>query len=97
MILTNLDDLRRLHDEARRYGPGSRQWIVFATAMLDSFPHLYDLAKRMNEDTSKIFSAAGSLLSRDDFWSSVEEAGWILPAEIDDLREAIQSYGQEGE
>jgi hypothetical protein len=44
----NFDDLKRLHDGARIAKVGSREWIEFATTMLDEFPAIYDKAKSMN-------------------------------------------------
>lgn len=47
---------------------------------------------RMDEARSvlKALMAMRALLTRDDFWGSVQKAGWILPAEIDDCREALE-------
>lgn len=44
----NFDDLKRLHDDARIAKVGSREWIGFATTMLDNFPEIYAKAKSMN-------------------------------------------------
>lgn len=46
--ITNLDQLKSLHGESRRRGTNSRAWIEFACTMMDSFPLLYETAKRMN-------------------------------------------------
>jgi len=43
------------------------------------------------EACAKIINVTEALISRNDFWESVVEAGWILPAEIDDVREALQA------
>ena len=90
--ITNLDELMRLHQEVLRFGLSSKQFLTFSTTMLDSFPALYETAKRMNETTGKVVTAANALLTRDDFWNGVQEAGYVLPAEIDNLREAIEPY-----
>lgn len=55
-VVTNFDDLKRLHAEARIRGAGSKAWIEFATVMMDSFPSLYDKAKAINARVSKIGS-----------------------------------------
>lgn len=52
--ITNFDTLRRLHDWARVAKVGSREWIEFATTMMDSFPELYDTAKGMNAEFSRM-------------------------------------------
>lgn len=46
--ITNFDRLKDIHAEARRCGTNSRAWIEFACTMMDSFPLLYETAKRMN-------------------------------------------------
>ncbi len=45
----NFDELKRKHDWARIAKVGSKEWIDFATTMLDAFPAIYDTAKRMNK------------------------------------------------
>ena len=45
----NLDDLRRLREEALSSGPGSGRWIRCAQALMDSFPAYYATAQAMNE------------------------------------------------
>lgn len=47
--VTNLDDLKRMHDWARIAKVGSKEWIDFATTMIDSFPALYATAQTMNK------------------------------------------------
>ena len=44
----NLDDLRRLREEAMAAGPGSGRWIKAAQALMDSFPGYYATAQAMN-------------------------------------------------
>lgn len=44
----NFDELKQLHDWARIAKPGSKDWLAFATTMLDAFPALYAAAKAMN-------------------------------------------------
>lgn len=44
----NLDDLRRLREEALSRGAGSGAWIKAATALMDAFPAIYETAKTMN-------------------------------------------------
>jgi hypothetical protein len=48
------DDLKRLHDWARIAKVGSREWIEFATTMMDSFPALYDNAKGVNAELARL-------------------------------------------
>ncbi len=48
-IVTNFDDLQRLHQAAVVGGAKSRAWLEFAITMMDSFPNLYRTAKGMNE------------------------------------------------
>lgn len=52
--ITNLDELKTLHSEARRRGASSREWIEFAIAMEDSFPAIYDKAKVMNAEFERL-------------------------------------------
>ena len=47
--VTNFDDLKRMHDLARIAKVGSKEWIDFATTMIDSFPSIYATAKAMNK------------------------------------------------
>lgn len=47
-IVTNFDELKRLHQEAMAGGVKSRAWIDFAITMMDSFPRIYDRAKAVN-------------------------------------------------
>ncbi|PHV02822.1 hypothetical protein [Iodobacter sp. BJB302] len=56
-VITNLDQLQRLHAKARVSKVGSKCWIDFSTAMLDSFPKLYETAKAMNQQQSAIKEA----------------------------------------
>lgn len=56
-MVTNLDELRRMREAALAKGAGSKAWIDFATAILDSFPHLYETARRMNEEADRMLSA----------------------------------------
>lgn len=58
-IITNFNQLRSLHEAARRGGANSRAWIEFAVTMFDSFPALYDVAKAMNEERDKQRKAEG--------------------------------------
>ena len=44
----NFDELKQLHDRARIANPGSKDWLAFATTLLDAFPALYATAKAMN-------------------------------------------------
>lgn len=52
--ITNFDTLKRLHDWARVAKVGSREWIEFATTMMDSFPELYVTAKGMNAELESL-------------------------------------------
>lgn len=45
----NLDDLRRLREEAMADGAGSGRWIKCAQALMDQFPAYYETAKAINE------------------------------------------------
>ena len=65
-VVTNFDELKRLHMWARTKGTGSKEWIEFATTMVDSFPALYDTAKAMNGETARLrkgLEAADQLMS----------------------------------
>ena len=44
----NLDDLRRLREEAMAAGAGSGKWIKAAQALMDAFPAYYATALSMN-------------------------------------------------
>ena len=55
-VVTNFDELKRLHNEARVRGASSKAWIEFASVMFDSFPALYDTAKAMNARFSEVRS-----------------------------------------
>lgn len=57
--ITNFDTLNALRVEAARTGAGSRGWIGFATAMFDSFPKLYETAKRMNAEAAELRGLRG--------------------------------------
>jgi hypothetical protein len=48
-IVTNFNELMRLHKEATAARPGSKAYFDFAATMFDSFPALYEKAKKMNE------------------------------------------------
>ena len=48
-IVTNFDELKRLHSAAIVGGAKSRAWIEFAITMVDSFPGIHAKAKAMNE------------------------------------------------
>lgn len=52
--ITNFYELKRLHDLARVAKVGSRDWIEFATTMMDSFPALYETAKGMNAEFARL-------------------------------------------
>ncbi|MFA7238707.1 MAG: hypothetical protein WC091_01235 [Sulfuricellaceae bacterium] len=58
----NLDDLKRLHGRARIAKAGARDWLEFATTMMDSFPALYETAKQLNAEMerAKATSAASA-------------------------------------
>ena len=60
--VTNLDDLKRMHDLARIAKPGSKEWIDFAATMIDSFPSLYKTAMAMNERMAKLEGAMANLI-----------------------------------
>lgn len=47
--ITNLDEIKRMHEWARVAKVGSKEWIEFASTMIDSFPALYETAKAMNK------------------------------------------------
>lgn len=52
--VTNLDELKRQHEWARIAKVGSRDWIEFSSTMIDSFPALYETAKRMNAEFEQL-------------------------------------------
>ena len=41
-------DMKILHENARITKAGSKDWILFATTMMDEFPRLFDTAKNMD-------------------------------------------------
>lgn len=52
--ITNFDELKRLHDWARVKKVGSREWIEFATTMMDTFPAIYETAKATNATIAEL-------------------------------------------
>ena len=60
----NFDELKRLHDEARRCGPNSGAWLKFAITMMDSFPALYQTAQGMNVRMSNLEGALRDLVAQ---------------------------------
>lgn len=46
----NLDDLRRLRDQAMAAGAGSGRWVKAAQALMDQFPQYYATAKALNAE-----------------------------------------------
>ena len=59
----NLDDLRRLRDEAMAAGTGSGRWIKAAQALMDAFPAYYATAKAMNERQVRTADAAQGVIA----------------------------------
>jgi hypothetical protein len=59
----NLDDLRRLRDEAMAAGPGSGRWIKAANRLMDAFPDYYATAKAMNERQVRTADAARGVIA----------------------------------
>lgn len=53
-IVTNFDDLKRMHQAAVVGGAKSKAWIEFAITMMDSFPAIYAKAKQVNEALSNL-------------------------------------------
>lgn len=53
-MVTNFDELKRMHQAAVVGGAKSKAWIDFAITMMDSFPALYAQAKRVNEALSNL-------------------------------------------
>lgn len=49
----NLDDLRRLREEALSVGPTHVRWFKAAVALMDGFPGIYEVAKTMNETAER--------------------------------------------
>lgn len=75
-MVTNLDELRRLRETALVKGAGSKAWIDFASTMLDSFPHLYETAQRMNGDAERMRHALRTLIGEtedSDYMSHAEQ------------------------
>ena len=57
-MITNFDSLKALHEEDRRHGSGATAaFLKFATAIFDSFPLIYQTAKRMNEEMETLRAA----------------------------------------
>ena len=53
----NLDDLRRLREEAMAAGAGSGRWITAAQVLMNSFPAYYETAKGMNLQAAQLRAA----------------------------------------
>ena len=53
-IVTNFDELKRMHSAAIVGGAKSRAWIEFAITMIDSFSGIYAKAKAMNENLDNL-------------------------------------------
>lgn len=53
-IVTNFDDLKRMHQAAIVGGAKSKAWIDFAITMMDSFPAIYTKAKQINESLNAL-------------------------------------------
>lgn len=48
MKKTNFDDLKKLHENAKVSGRGSKAYFAFCDAFFDGFPNIYETAKSMN-------------------------------------------------
>lgn len=81
----NLDDLKRLHDSARIAKPGSRDWLAFATTMMDNFPALYETAKQLNAEMvrAKATSAASAWDVLADLVASIDLFTDCMDGQID--------------
>lgn len=55
----DFDELKRLHDRARIAPPGSKDWLKFATTMMESFPALYETARAMNARMAELQERLG--------------------------------------
>jgi len=53
-VITNFDELKKKHDRARIATVGSKAWLDFASAMIDSFPAIYKTARAMNDRYKEI-------------------------------------------
>lgn len=69
----NLDDLRRLRDEALAAGTGSGKWIKCAQTLMDVLPSLYAMAKAMNERHERLAGMAHALKDACDLLE-----GWVV-------------------
>ena len=58
----NLDDLRRLRDEALAAGVGTGRWIKAAQALMDQFPQYYATAAVMNAEAQSRTAALRTCL-----------------------------------
>ncbi len=47
-----MDDLKRLFEDARTRGRGSHAYLKFAEAMFDLFPLIYETAKSLQDDAN---------------------------------------------
>lgn len=56
-VVTNFDELKRMHDMARIAKVGSKEWIDFAVTMIDSFPAIYEVAKKTNAEIVRLSAA----------------------------------------
>lgn len=57
-VVTNFNDLKRMHERAVIGGSNSRHWIEFASTMIDSFPALFKTARAMNEELAALKTGA---------------------------------------
>lgn len=60
-MTANLDDLKRLRADALAGGIGSVRWIKAATALMNAFPAIYDMAKAMNASHAELSKSLQAL------------------------------------
>ena len=96
----NLDDLRRLRDEAQAAGAGSGRWIKAAQALMDQFPRYYATAKAMNAEAQSredaLRTCLGVLLRMiPDYLDEHEGASQTTDEEVNDAigRVALVLFG----
>ena len=81
-VITNFDEIKVLRNKALIKGHGSKEWIEFAQAMFDSFPHIYATAQKMNEEQRRIRHAVRTLLGE------TEDSDYLT---IDEQREMARN------
>lgn len=93
MLTANLDDLKRLRADALAAGTGSGRWIKAATALMDAFPAIYDMAKAMNARHAELAKSLQALKPGSEViqWrdaTPIPEEGFVVLLELEGYEEA---------